>query len=123
MPVWMAVALGGAGGSLLRYALNLWSRAAAPGFPWATLAVNVVGSFCIGLIFAATAQRSELPDWIRTGLMTGVIGGFTTFSALSLETLLLWREGQMGLAFANIGANLLLGFSACALGLWLGRSL
>jgi len=107
----------------MRYALNGWLRVFAPGFPWATLMVNVVGSFCIGLVFAATAQRPEVPDWIRTGLMTGVMGGFTTFSALSLETLVLWREGQASLALASLGANLLLGVGACVLGLWLGRSL
>lgn len=123
MPVWMAVAIGGATGSLLRYALGLWTRVAVPGFPLATLAVNAVGGFCIGLIFAVSAGRPDLPDWLRSGLITGVLGGFTTFSAFSLETLLLWREGQAGLALANIALNLLLSLGACAAGLWLGRSL
>lgn len=123
MPVWMAVALGGASGSLARYALGLWARAAVPGFPVATLSVNVVGGFFIGLLFAATADNGAVPDWLRTGLITGVLGGFTTFSAFSLETLLLWREGNAGLALANIALNLLLSLGGCALGLWLARSL
>lgn len=123
MPVWIAVAIGGASGSLARYALGLWARAAAPGFPIATLTVNAVGGLCIGLIFAATAGRAEVPEWLRVGLITGVLGGFTTFSAFSLETLLLWREGNAVLALANIALNLLLSLGACALGLWLGRSL
>ena len=123
MSTWLAVALGGAGGSLLRYALGLWARAAVPGFPLATLAVNAVGGVCIGLLFALTASRPDTPDWLRTGLITGVLGGFTTFSAFSLETLLLWREGQGALGLANIGLNLLLSLGGCALGLWLGRSL
>ncbi|MES2884963.1 MAG: fluoride efflux transporter CrcB [Pseudomonadota bacterium] len=123
MPVWIAVALGGASGSLARYALGLWARAAVPGFPIATLIVNAVGGVCIGLLFALTASRPDTPEWLRTGLITGVLGGFTTFSAFSLETLLLWREGQGVLAIANIALNLLLSLGGCALGLWLGRSL
>ena len=123
MPVWIAVALGGASGSLARYALGVWARAAVPGFPIATLTVNIIGGFFIGLIFAATAGPAEVPDWLRTGLMTGVLGGFTTFSAFSLETLLLWREGSAGVAIANIMLNVLLSIGGCALGLWLGRGL
>jgi len=123
MSTWLAVALGGASGSLLRYALGLWARGAVPGFPFATLIVNAVGGVCIGLLFTASASRPDFPDWLRTGLITGVLGGFTTFSAFSLETLLLWREGQSALAVANISLNLLLSLGGCALGLWLGRSL
>ena len=123
MSTWLAVALGGAAGSLLRYALGLWARVAVPGFPLATLTVNAMGGLCIGLLFALTASRPDTPDWLRTGLITGVLGGFTTFSAFSLETLLLWREGQGALALANIALNLLLSLGACAAGLWLGRSL
>lgn len=123
MPIWMAVALGGATGSLARYALGVWARTAVPGFPLATLIVNAVGGVCIGFVFAASAGRPDIPEWARTGLITGVLGGFTTFSAFSLETLLLWREGSAGLALANIALNLLLSLGGCALGLWLGRSL
>lgn len=123
MSTWLAVALGGALGSLARYALGLLCRAAVPGFPLATLTVNAVGGLCIGLIFALTATRPDTPEWLRTGLITGVLGGFTTFSAFSLETLLLWQEGRSLLALANIALNLLLALGGCALGLWLGRSL
>ncbi len=123
MSTWLAVALGGALGSLARYALGLWLRIAAPTFPLATLTVNAVGGLCIGLIFALTAARPDTPEWLRTGLITGVLGGFTTFSAFSLETLLLWREGQGTLALTSIALNLLLSLGGCALGLWLGRSL
>lgn len=122
MPVWLAVALGGAAGSLARYGLGLWARAAVPGFPLATLLVNVVGGFCIGLIFAAGATRPEWPEWLRLGAITGVLGGFTTFSAFSLETLLLWQEGRGATALANVALNVGLSLGACALGLWLGRS-
>lgn len=123
MSSWLAVALGGAVGSLARYALGLWLRLAVPAFPLATLTVNALGGLCIGLVFAFTASRIDVPEWLRIGLITGVLGGFTTFSAFSLETLMLWREGQGALALANIALNLLLSLAACALGLWLGRSL
>lgn len=122
MPVWLAVALGGAMGSLARYGLGVWVRGALPAFPMATLLVNVVGGLCIGLIFAAGATRPDWPEWLRTGAITGVLGGFTTFSAFSLETLLLWQEGRVAAAFANVALNVMLSLGACALGLWLGRS-
>ena len=122
MPAWLAVALGGAAGSLARHGLGLWARAVVPGVPLATLLVNVIGGFCIGLIFAVGAARPEWPEWLRLGAITGVLGGFTTFSAFSLETVLLWQEGRGAAAFANVALNVLLRLGACALGLWLGRS-
>jgi fluoride exporter len=123
MPIWLAVALGGASGSVARYGMGLWARTLLPAFPLGTLLVNVFGSLLIGVVFAVTAGRAEVPEWLRIGLITGVLGGFTTFSAFSLETLMLWREGQALWALGNIALNVLLGLSACALGLWLGRSL
>ena len=123
MPLWLAVALGGGLGSLARYGVGLWTRVLWPGFPVATLAVNAVGGLAMGLLASYAAARPEWsPAW-RLGLMTGVLGGFTTFSAFSLETLALWREGATGLALANIGLNLAMSLGACGLGLLLGRSL
>jgi CrcB protein len=120
--VWLAVAFGGAFGSVLRYAVALGARALWPAFPWGTLIVNVVGGVAIGGVAAYAAARPGFPEALRLGLITGVIGGFTTFSAFSLDTLLLWNEGRGTAAFANIAANLLLSLAACALGLWLGRA-
>lgn len=123
MPLWLAVALGGGLGSLARYGVGVWARALWPGFPVATLVVNAAGGLAMGLLASYAAARPEWsPAW-RLGLMTGVLGGFTTFSAFSLETLVLWRDGAPGLAFANIGLNLALSLGACGLGLLLGRSL
>jgi CrcB protein len=123
MPVWLAVALGGAVGSLARYGAGLWTRSLWPGFPFATLLVNVLGSLCMGLLAAyATARPDWSPVW-KLGLMTGVLGGFTTFSAFSIETLALWRDGASSLALLNVGLNLGLALLACAVGLLLGRSL
>ncbi len=112
----IAVAIGGALGSLARYALGLWARGYATVFPLATLMVNVLGGFVMGLLAALMAARPEFPPWLRAGLMTGVLGGFTTFSAFSLETLTLWREGAAGVALVNVAANVALSLAACALG-------
>ncbi|MCX7071880.1 MAG: fluoride efflux transporter CrcB [Gammaproteobacteria bacterium] len=122
--VLLAVAAGGALGSVTRYALSSLLRSAAPGFPWGTLAVNVAGGLAMGLITAyAMGRPAALSDTLRIGLTTGILGGFTTFSAFSIETLLLWRDGQPGLAFANVAANVALSLGACALGFWLARQL
>lgn len=119
MTLWLAVAGGGAVGSLARWQLALWLRGLAPGWPWGTLLVNVLGCLLIGWIAGSLAVR-PLPEWLRLGLMTGLLGGFTTFSAFSLETLELLRHGA-GAALLNVAANLLLALAACAAGLWLGR--
>lgn len=121
---WLTVALGGALGSLARHALSSSLRVLIPGFPWGTLVVNVVGGLAMGAITAyALARPVPLPEAVRLGLTTGILGGFTTFSAFSIETLLLWRDGAAWLAAGNIAANLGLSLAACALGFWLGRGL
>ncbi len=122
--IWLAVAVGGALGSVARYALSTGFRTLLPGFPWGTLIVNVVGGLAMGVITAyAMTRPGALSDALRIGLTTGILGGFTTFSAFSIETLLLWRDGNAAVAFANIAANLVLSLGACAIGFWLGGRL
>lgn len=120
--VWIAVAAGGALGSVARYGVGNLARTFAPGWPWGTLAVNVVGSFAIGLLFAWFAAR-PVSDALRLGLITGMLGGFTTFSAFSIETFELLRSGGASAALAYVAATLVLGLAACGLGLWTARSL
>lgn len=120
MPVWLAVALGGALGSLCRYGMGIAAKSVWPQLPVATLLVNVLGSFAMGWISGYCTLRPEFAAWLRVGLMTGVLGGFTTFSAFSLETLCLLRDGAIGPAVVNMLSNLMLGIGACALGLYLG---
>ncbi len=108
------VAIGGAIGSVLRY-LTI----AAIGAPFATLAVNVTGSFAMGALFVALASRTSLSPF----LMTGILGGFTTFSAFSLDTLKLWHAGQGANALAYVAASVVLSLIAVALGAALAERL
>ncbi len=106
------VALGGAIGSVLRYL-----AVAAFGAPWAVAAVNVLGSFAMGVIFVALTSRPHLSPL----LMTGALGGFTTFSAFSLDTLKLWQSGQIGQAALYVGLSVGLSLIAVALGATLAK--
>lgn len=116
----LSVALGGAIGSVLRYLTNLGvMRAVGPGFPWATLAVNVVGSFVMGVLVELLAQRGG--QRFAPLLMTGLLGGFTTFSAFSLDTVTLWERDQPELALAYVGASILLSLAAIVLAMHLLR--
>lgn len=106
------VALGGAVGSVLRYL-----AVAAFGAPWAVALVNVVGSFAMGVLFVVLSTRTQLSPL----LMTGVLGGFTTFSAFSLDALRLWQSGQAGQAALYVGASVVFSLLAVALGAALAK--
>jgi CrcB protein len=126
-PVWMqagAVATGGALGSLSRWGMwRLFVGLGWDAWPIATFIVNVIGCLCIG--FAARVlpwgETSGSSDAWRVGLFFGVLGGFTTFSALGLETFEWVREGRYAGAAAILGGSIVFGMGAVALGWWLGR--
>jgi CrcB protein len=107
MKIWLAVALGGAIGAVLRFAV---SRGAAnvfgTAFPWGTLIVNAVGAFAIGFLAAWFASRLAVGPALRALVLTGVLGALTTFSTFSLETLALAQVGAYGRAAANVVVNL-----------------
>lgn len=114
----LLVALGGALGSLARYGVGFASaRWLGLAFPWGTLAVNVVGGLAMGLLAARVGPEQE---HMRLLLGVGVLGGFTTFSAFSLETVRL-LEQQPGLAALYAASSLMLSVGACWSGLALGR--
>lgn len=116
------VALGGAAGSLLRYwCSGLVARSFGETFPLGTLTVNVTGSLLIGLVAVMTGPdgRVLVSPELRALVMIGLFGGFTTFSAFSLQTLALMQDGEWLLAGANIGLSVIL----CLLGVWLGAVL
>lgn len=114
----LLVALGGGIGSCIRYLLNrfiFWNS-----FPLATWIINITGSFLIGILFAYTLKNPE-NRWISLFLMTGLCGGFTTFSTFSLETLRLMQNHQYQLAFIYILSSVILALAATFLGFVIGK--
>lgn len=110
----LLVGLGGGIGSMLRYTASLVINSKY--FPWPTLAVNIVGSFIIGIVFAMSIKdETFLNNW-KLFLGTGICGGFTTFSAFSLENMGLLQSGKPGMAFTYIALSLVLGIAATFLG-------
>lgn len=117
----------GAGlGGVLRYGVNLGAlRLLGEAFPFGTFVINVAGSFVMGLIAAAAMAGLGIfgqPEW-RLFLMTGVLGGFTTFSAFSLDAAYLWEQDEIGLAALYVGGSVAVSLAAVFAGLWLVRSL
>ncbi|MEL7188555.1 MAG: fluoride efflux transporter CrcB [Pseudomonadota bacterium] len=120
------VAAGGAIGAVARYqlgrAVTYWTGAGA-GFPWATLAANVLGCFAMGALFGWLARHGAANESVRLLLGVGLLGGFTTFSAFSLEVLLLAERGAHGSAVAYILVSVLAGIGALYAGLIMARGL
>ena len=110
--------LGGGTGSVLRYLVGLWIGSAT--FPWATFAVNAVGSFAIGLL-GGGASRFGWGEALRLSLTVGLCGGFTTFSTFSKESLALLEGGSYGLFALDAAGSVALGIAATALGFWLAK--
>ena len=116
------VALGGAIGACLRYLTSVGAmRVFGAGFPVGTLIVNIAGSFLMGVIVVVLAKKGGMH--LAPLLMTGILGGFTTFSAFSLDAITLYERGQAGLAFGYVAGSVILSLGALALGLYLARSL
>ena len=123
MPV-LAVAVGGALGSVARYlVVGQITRWLGASFPWGTLTVNFVGGLTIGLLAEAMALKWSVPPEMRLFLITGILGGFTTFSAFSLEVALLAERGAMAAALAYVVASVVLSVGAVFVGLALIRSI
>jgi CrcB protein len=122
MSVILAVAAGGATGALSRYGLDSWiERRTESVFPWATFLINASGCLAVGFIIAALVDRHRAPQWVRTGLVVGFCGGYTTFSTFAQETLDLVKEGDNTVALATVAANVLVGLAAVYAGARLGR--
>ena len=99
----LAIALAGATGALLRWGLTAGVQRIVPGvFPWGTLVVNVVGCFALGWLATHFAMRAELGVTLRTAILSGLLGAFTTFSTFSFDTVELLRTGHAGKAVANV---------------------
>ena len=117
------VAIGGAVGSSLRHLVNLAAlRFIGPGFPWGTLVINIVGSFAMGVFIEILVRRLGTSNEVRLFIATGVLGGFTTFSAFSLDFAVLWERGASIPALAYLLASVVGAIVALFVGLWLARS-
>ncbi len=113
----LAIAVGGALGSVLRFLVSTWAyNRLGSDFPYGTLLVNVLGSLLVGVLYTLLVERSALDPVWRAGLVVGVLGGFTTFSAFSMETVNLITGGEFPKALANI----LLSVGLCLTATWLG---
>ena len=113
--------IGGFVGSVLRYSVSgfVQDLSRSIDFPYGTLAVNLIGCLAIGFLSQLAESRGYFTAETRTLVFIGVLGGFTTFSAFSNETMNLWREGESGLAVLNIVAHLVL----CLGAVWMSRAI
>lgn len=117
------VALGGALGASLRFlAGQAAMRLLDTAFPVGTFFVNVTGSFVMGAIFAWLQSRPDLPPAWGLFLMTGILGGYTTFSAFSLEAILLWQRGEEALSLTYMLSSVAFSFAGLMAGMWIVRA-
>jgi len=120
----MFIALGGLVGTLFRYWLSGGvARQYGETFPWGTMVVNLVGCFLAGVVFYVTEERFLLSPTLRTVLLIGFLGGFTTFSSYGLQTFTLLRDGEFGLATLNVAASNVLGLFMVWTGYVVSRAL
>ena len=119
----LIVFLGGGLGAALRHGVNRLSLAwFGPAFPVGTLLVNIAGSLMMGLLIGAFAAMEPVSNNMRLFLATGILGGFTTFSAFSLDALTLWERGHVGLAALYVAASVLLSLAAIGAGFLISRN-
>ena len=124
MWIYVAIAIGGALGCWARYAQsNLVQTVFGRNFPFATLSINVIGSFLMGFLFILTLERLMIPPSVRVGVLTGVLGGYTTFSTFEMETLLLAESGQFFKAGLYVVLSVVIGFAAAFGGAYIARNL
>ena len=120
----VAIASGGAVGAVLRYWVSNWVYAfSGRGFPYGTLAVNVLGSLVMGFLFVWLLERLSNDLTLRAFLLIGLLGAFTTFSTFSVETLNLIESGQLARALVNVLLSVVLCVAAAALGVLLARQI
>jgi len=120
---YLYLGIAGAIGTIARYALGgLVYRFVEPSFPWATLLINALGCFAIGLFYQAFEVAPVSPD-VRTAILIGFIGGFTTYSTFSLETVNLLRDGELAYAGLNVLAHVAIGIAAVFGGIGAAKAL
>jgi CrcB protein len=118
------IAIGGAAGAVSRYLIQGWVEELSNGrFPWGTFAVNISGSFVLGVVFALAIDRAILAPEVRVPLMIGFLASYTTFSTLMLESWRLVEEGALLVALGNLLVSVIVGMVALVAGLALGRAI
>ena len=124
MRVYLAIAIGGILGCWARYAMtNLVQAIYGRDFPYATLSINVLGSFLMGFLFIETLERLTIAPYLRVGILTGVLGGYTTFSTYAMESFLLTEQGEVGKAFVYVFLSTFVGIGAAFFGAYIARNL
>jgi fluoride exporter len=124
MWTYLAIAIGGVLGCWARFAqTNLVQTVYGRDFPFATMSINVIGSFLMGFLFIETLERLTISPILRTGLLTGFLGGYTTFSTFEMETLLLAEGGELVKAALYVALSVGLGFLAAFGGAYIARNL
>jgi fluoride exporter len=126
LAVLSTIAAGGAGGSLARWGLGLAlgpSKGVTPAFPWATFMANATGCLLLGMLTVVLADRHPTSRYLRPFLGVGVLGGYTTFSTLMLETRGLLVSGRGGAALLYVTVSVVVGLAAVVTGMQLARSL
>ena len=118
----LAIAAGGAVGSVLRYLLGIWMIPVSGTFPWGTFAVNVLGSFALGALTSGLGGSGVSPE-VRAALTVGLCGGFTTFSTYALDVNRLLQMGQFTRATLYASASVLLSVTALMWGISVGRAI
>ncbi|WP_315924014.1 fluoride efflux transporter CrcB [Mesorhizobium sp. SP-1A] len=124
MWTYIAIAIGGVVGCWARFAMtNLVQAVFGREFPYATLSINLLGSFLMGFLFINTLERLVIPPELRAGILTGGLGGFTTFSTFEMETLLLVEQGSFGKAALYVVLSVGVGFIGAFGGAYIARIL
>ena len=123
MLVLAGIAVGGALGALARYGVDEWLERHSGLFPWGIFVVNITGAFVIGVAVEVMEPRFEDAVWVRTAVVTGFLGAYTTFSTFTLDTYRLFEAGDSGTALLNALGSVAAGLVAVWLGLKVGRAL
>jgi CrcB protein len=124
MWTYIAIAVGGTVGCWARYAMtNLVQAIYGKDFPYATMSINLLGSFLMGFLFIEALEKLTISPELRTGILTGILGGFTTFSTFEMETLLLVEQGSFGKAALYVLLSVGLCFLGAFGGAYLARNL